>query len=383
MAKLLKRDFLQLADRYDPSRSNVAGWFISEKLDGTRCFWDGGLTRGLPTESVPWASIIDPKTGAKKAKIKPVSTGLWSRYGNPIMAPDWWLNKLPACPLDGELWAGRGKFQLCRSICAGDTPDERFDKIVFAVYSTPPLGAIFSTGQIKNANMACQVDYLTIEAWIRQRLNERGEQFKGVPVPKRCLGDDFKFLTADQPFGKEVAVLSEALENTDASICYLHPQTKLIDIPDAARDQVEVYLQRVLDQGGEGVVIRNPSAIWMPKRHRDVLKYKPFQDAEAVIGGFTSSRETDKGSKHLGKIGALITSYKGKRLELSGLTDAEREFLNPDMTRIAAENPGKDMPAWFQGAHFKVGQTVTFKYRELSDGGIPKEARYWRRRGVE
>jgi hypothetical protein len=102
-----------------------------------------GLTRGLPTEQVPWASVIDPKTGEKKAKIKPVSTGLWSRYGNPIMAPDWWLNQLPCCPLDGELWAGRGKFQLCRSICGGDTPDERFDRIVFAVYSTPPLGAIF------------------------------------------------------------------------------------------------------------------------------------------------------------------------------------------------------------------------------------------------
>ena len=161
-----------------------------------------------PPNRCPGPAIIDPKTGQKKAKIKPVATGLWSRYGNPIMAPDWWLNQLPCCPLDGELWAGRGKFQLCRSICGGDTPDERFDKIVFAVYSTPPLGAIFSTGEIKNANMVCHVDYLTIEAWIRQRLNSRGGRFEGLPVPKRCLGDDFKFLTADQPFGKEVAVLA-------------------------------------------------------------------------------------------------------------------------------------------------------------------------------
>jgi len=29
---------------------------------------------------------------------------------------------------------------------------------------------------------------------------------------------------------------------------------------------------------------------------------------------------------------------------------------------------------------FKRGQQVTFKYRELSDDGIPKEARYWRPR---
>jgi hypothetical protein len=26
---------------------------------------------------------------------------------------------------------------------------------------------------------------------------------------------------------------------------------------------------------------------------------------------------------------------------------------------------------------------VTFKYRELSDDGIPKEARFWRRRDAE
>jgi hypothetical protein len=380
---MARREFLQLADHYDPRKHNVAGWFVSEKLDGTRCFWDGGITRGLPTETVPWASIIDPKTGQKKAKIKPVATGLWSRYGNPIMAPDWWLNQLPCCPLGGELWAGRGKFQLCRSICGGDTPDDRFDQIAFAVYSSPPLAQVFGTGEIKNSNMVCNVDYLTIEQWIRQRLYQKGERFQGVPQPQRCLGDDFRFLQPGQPFGKELSVLNTALDNTPASVCYLHPQTKLIDIPGEATEQAEEYLQRVLDKGGEGVVIRNPEGIWTPKRHRHILKYKPFSDAEARIVGFTSGRETAKGSRLLGKIGALIVDYRGKRLELSGLTDAEREFLIPDMARTATEQPGQDMPAFFQGKSFKVGQTVTFKYRELSDDGIPKEARYWRRRDVE
>ena len=380
---MARREFLQLAEHYNPAKANVAGWYISEKLDGTRCFWDGGLTRGLPTESVPWASIIDPKTGQKKAKIKPLATGLWSRYGNPIMAPDWWLNQLPSCPLDGELWAGRGKFQLCRSICGGDVPDERFDKIVFAVYSTPPLGAIFSTGQIKNANMVCNVDYLAAEAWIRRRLYGREERFEGVPVPKRCLGDDFRFLQPGQPFGKELTVLNKALENTPASICYLHPQTKLIDIPREAGDQVEAYLQRVLDRGGEGVVIRNPEAVWTPRRHRAILKYKPFQDAEARVVGFTSGRETAKGSRLLGMIGALIVDYQGKRLELAGLTDAEREFADPMARDWAANNPGIDAPYWVEGQQFKKGQTVSLKYRELTDDGIPKEARYWRRRDVE
>jgi ATP-dependent DNA ligase len=232
--------------------------------------------------------------------------------------------------------------------------------------------------------MVCHVDYLTIEAWTRQRLNDRGERFEGVPVPKRCLGDHYKFLAADQPFGKEVAVLQEALNNLDPdSPCYLHPQTKLIDIPGEANDQVEAYLQRVLDQGGEGVVIRNPRSIWTPKRHRAILKYKPFQDAEARVVGFTSGRETSKGSRLLGKIGALIVDYQGKRLELAGLTDAEREFADQLARDWATSNPGADAPYWVESRQFKKGQTITFKYRELSDDGIPKEARYWRRRDAE
>ena len=66
---------------------------------------------------------------------------------------------------------------------------------------------------------------------------------------------------------------------------------------------MEQTLEKVLDLGGEGVVVRNPQETWIPKRHRGLLKYKPYQDAEALITGFTSGRRTDKGSKHLGRIG--------------------------------------------------------------------------------
>lgn len=366
----MRREFLQLAHKYVPAKFNVAGWFISEKLDGTRCFWDGGLTRGMGTLDAPWASITDPKTGQPKKKVKPLATGLWSRYGNPIMAPDEFLNSLPCCPLDGELWAGRGKFQLCRSICAGDAPDPRFLKqIEFAVYSSPPLVGIFQTGEIKNSNMHRMIDFLEMEQWVRQRL----DRFDG----------DFRYLPPGSVFQDEVRFLAKMLENSPVSTCYLHRQTKLIDMTNEAAQQVEQYLERVLDMGGEGIILRNPREPWIPKRNRGILKYKPFDDAEGAVVGFTSGRKTDKGSKHLGRIGALILDFDGKRLELSGLTDAEREFETVIASDHAEKNPGKDMPAGIQGKHFKVGQKVTFKYRELSDDGIPKEARYWRRRDVE
>ncbi len=371
-----RREFLQLAEPFKPEKKDrkgnfafrVAGKFISEKLDGTRCFWDGGLSRGCPTQEVPWASVIDPKTGNRKGKIKPFASGLWSRYGNPIMAPDWFLNQLPCCPLDGELWAGRGNFQLCRSICGGDEPDPRFNKIKYAVYSCPPIAAVFGDGQVKNTNMVCEFKWAAIEAWIKCRM----EAFEG----------DFRFLNPGQTFADELKFLAEAIES-QADHCFLHQQTLLPEDETCARDLVELHLDRALAKGGEGVVMRDPAAVWQPKRHNGILKFKPFEDAEGTVTGFTSGRETLKGSRLQGMIGALIVDYQGKRLELSGLTDAERAFQTGEMSVYAAQHSGVDMPEHFQGQVFRKGQTVTFIYRELTDDGIPKEARYHRKRDVE
>jgi hypothetical protein len=49
------------------------------------------------------------------------------------------------------------------------------------------------------------------------------------------------------------------------------------------------------------------------------------------------------------------------------------------MEQHAYENPGQDMPGHFEGKHFKIGDTIEFRYRELSDDGIPKEARFVRK----
>jgi DNA ligase-1 len=182
-----------------------------------------------------------------------------------------------------------------------------------------------------------------------------------------------------ETFADELRFLASALDNGPESKCYLHTQKQLLADETEAKSQAEAFLLDVLEAGGEGVIIRNPAGIWTPKRVAELLKYKPHDDDEGVVVGFTSGRETDKGSKLLGMIGALILNYKGKRLELAGLTDEERQFNDPIETEHARQNPGVDMPEDFQGKHFKVGDVVTFKYRELSDDGVPKEARYFRK----
>jgi hypothetical protein len=113
-------------------------------------------------------------------------------------------------------------------------------------------------------------------------------------------------------------------------------------------------------------MLRNPDGPWLPKRVSSLLKYKPFSDDEGTVVGFTSGRKTDKGSKLLGMIGSLILDYRGKRLELAGLTNEERTFLYDEYSAYAAKFPGQDMPNNFKGKHL----TMT---------GYQKTKRLWRR----
>lgn len=369
---MARREFLQLAQTFkkDKPKMTLAGRLISEKLDGTRCFWDGGISRGVPTVDVPYSSLINPKNGLRKEKVKPFASGLWSRYGNPIMAPDEFLDSLPQTFLDGELWAGRGNFQLCRSICAGDKPDPRFmEQIQFACYSSPGIANVFKDGEIKNSNFHRAISRVKCEAFITKRLAKT----------------DIVLETVNEggTFADEMSHMLQFMDLGSKGRSFVHRQEGLSDDEEEARTEAYAYMDAALAVGAEGAIIRSPGGLWTPKRVNDLYKFKPWEDDEGIITGFTSGRKTDKGSKHLGKIGALILDYKGKRLELSGLTDKEREFETPFESNLAVLSPGKDMLPNTQGKHFKVGQQVTFKYRELSDDGIPKEARYWRKRDVE
>lgn len=359
----MKAEYLMLAQVYDPDKHSVAGSYVSEKLDGTRAYWDGGVSRGARLTDVPWANIWDKK-GGLKANLPEFATGLWSRYGNPIMAPDWFLNQLPCCPLDGELWAGRGAFQDCRSIVSRNEPDERWRDIRFAVFGSPSPGRVYSNRNIKGSNIQLSIDAGAAYGFAMQRL-EAG------------VLEDYKGLPSDATFADEIVFLNGLIDDRDN--VYIHHQRLLSSNEAEAQEQLGIYMNSVVDMGGEGVMLRKSGSFWVPGRTYDLLKVKPFQDDTAVITGFTSGRVTDKGSKHRGRIGALITDYNGQRLELSGMTDKERQFATPEMEKYAYENPGVDMPSHFQGAEIKVGDTVEFRYvGHQTDAGLPKEARFTR-----
>jgi len=357
--------FLQQANTYK-GPENIAGFYASEKLDGVRAFWDGGLSRGQRVGNVPYASKVIVSSGKPKKWLDKEATGLWSRYANPIWAPDFFLNQLPCCMLDGELWLGRGNFQKVTACVKRETPGPEWENIQYKVFGSPNPHMVFSDGHVKSGkNIDMEIRQKEVLVWAGQR----------------DMIEDWKVI--DGNFIHEMAFLNESLSTLPDGPAVLHLQTVLSDDLDLARQQLEDLMEKTLSLGGEGMIVRDPEQVWRPKRASYVLKCKPCEDDEGTIVGFTSGEETDKGSKLLGLIGAVVLEYQGKEFNLSGFTNREREFANDIISSYAAANPGKRMPNEAQGKYFKVGDQITFRYRELTDDKIPKDARYFRKREKE
>jgi len=319
-----------------------SSWLLSEKLDGERAWWDGGVSRGLIT--IPW------RRRAKMDGIEPC-TGLWTGNGNIIHAPDWFLDSLPAgVILDGELWAGRGGFQQVMSAVRKKTPvDWEWRKIKFMVFDAPTCDEIFQTRKI---------DIPTCKMIIRR--------------------DDCVSLFAEQggmwlSGTRTVRESMSLLGQLTVEDCWAPLRYREIGF-DLDKTAEDIYAQ-----GGEGLIIRDPSRGWTPNRVPWIVKVKREQDGEGVIWGFV----TGKG-KYLGMLGSIEVaatlsdqSSQTVVFNLSGFTDEERRLSDSTWAKM---NPGSRLPMEVQALHFARGAVVRFKYRELSNDGVPKEARFDRGR---
>jgi len=356
---MAKREFLLLAHPWDERKYGIGNWFVSEKLDGVRAIWDGGLTRGVPASEVPFANV--EKDG--RYKVPPVATGLWTRYGKVIQAPAWWLDMLPDCPLDGELYAGRGRFQHVTATVKDLEPGPGWGDIRFAVFDSPRLGTVFADGVVA---MGPRTKVLFRD------------------VVQRLRADEVRQYTG--PFERVLSRLRDAEKQNE--VFTLHPQEQLPAVTAQAVARVYERLDEVTAAGGEGLILRAPHSVWLPERSRQMLKVKKWRDAEGTVTGYVWGRRTELGSKLLGLMGALVVrTDEGKRLELSGFTDEERvmlrtgEWASPleDARAAGSLHAGEVVSPEYHNPRFPVGSRVTYRFREFTDGGVPKEARYWRR----
>ncbi|MGE3805913.1 MAG: DNA ligase [Gemmataceae bacterium] len=231
--------------------SDPTGWWLSEKLDGVRAYWDG------------------------KQFI--------SRLGNLFHAPDWFTAGLPDVPLDGELWIDRKKFQRTVSIVRRQDKSELWKELTYVVFDTPSL---------------------------------------------------------EKAFEARIEFVRECLEGKQCAHARPHEQLECHGI-----EHLKKELARLEELGGEGLMLRKPRSRYEAGRSSTLLKVKSFHDAEARV-----IKHVPGAGRHKGRLGALMVEMPdGTTFSVgTGFSDKERE--NPPV----------------------VGSVITYRYQELSDGGVPR-----------
>jgi len=219
---------LMLAEVYRPGLP-LADYWVSEKYDGVRAFWDGRQ--------------------------------LWTRGGERIVAPAWFTTPLPKQPLDGELWAGRGRFAHAVSTARNQTPNDiAWHEMRYMVFDLPAQPGDFTTRLAALRRLLP----ITDAPWV-------------VPVPQ------------------ERATTHEALQ---------------------------ALLDKTVKMGGEGLMLHRGASLYKGERGNDLLKVKPYDDAEARVIEHLPGK--GRHSNRLGALVVETPEGKRFRLG-TGLTDAERE----------------------------------------------------------
>jgi DNA ligase-1 len=182
---------LMLANVYRPG-IDLGTYWLSEKYDGVRGFWDGRrlLTRG----------------------------------GTEVQAPAWFTRGWPTEPMDGELWAGRGRFEETVSTVRQQTPDDRaWRSIRFMVFDLPAHTGVFS------------------------------ERILAYRLLVQAMG---------QPW--VIAVPQEQVSSHEA---------------------LGHRLDEMVRSGGEGLMLHRGDSLYRAVRSDDLLKVKTHEDAEARVLG--------------------------------------------------------------------------------------------------
>ncbi|WP_395707786.1 DNA ligase [Casimicrobium huifangae] len=215
---------------------DVTQYLVSEKFDGVRAVWDGKTLR--------------------------------FRSGRDVPAPAWWLAKLPATPLDGELWLARGKF----------------DELSGIVRTSPPVDADWQ-----------RVNYLIFE----------------LPDEAGALG------TFEQRYSR----IQEVVARAQWASLRVVEQTRVAD-----RTELKRRLDRLVKAGGEGLMLHLANAPYVTGRSDVLLKLKPLLDTEATV-----VRHVPGKGRNAGRLGALeVRTRDGIVFRLgTGFSDAQRDNPPP------------------------------------------------------
>jgi len=216
-----------------PTGIDPAGYLVSEKYDGVRAVWDGRVLR--------------------------------FRSGLTIAAPEAFVERLPAVPLDGELWLGRGRFELLSGLVRRQSPDAAaWRQLRYMVFELPGASGSFASRAQRIAALVRQTGWSQLQA-----------------------------------------VEHEVLDSSQA---------------------LQRRLDEVVAAGGEGLMLHRADAPYETGRSASLLKLKPLHDAEARVIGHVAGRGRHVG--RMGALRVRSASGVAFLLG-TGFSDAERESPPP------------------------------------------------------
>ena len=219
----------------------------------------------------------------------------WSRGGNEYRAPDWFTEGFPDVPMDGELWMGRGRFsELSGAVRRLEPINRSWRQIRFMVFDLPAL---------------------------------------------------------NQPFSERVQAMEGLLQPSPSLFLAIVAQRKATD-----HERLMSALDKVVSEGGEGLMLRRGGSLHATGRSDDLLKVKRYDDAEAVVVAHLAGS-----GKYEGMLGSVrVRRDDGRQFRIgTGFSDEQRENPPP------------------------VGATITYKYYGFTSTGLPRFASFLRVRNDE
>jgi DNA ligase-1 len=215
-----------------------ANYLVSEKFDGVRAIWDGKALR--------------------------------FRSGRTVHAPTWFITKLPAQALDGELWLARGRFDALSGIVRKSEPqDAEWRQIKYMIFELPEAPGTFA---------------------------QRAQRIREVVANTQWA----QLITVEQFRVADRAVLKRKLD-------------------------------AVVRGGGEGLMLHLANAAYVTGRSDVLLKLKPLQDTEAVVIEHVPGKGKYEGM--LGALRVQMPDGK-KFLIGTGFTDSARQHPPPLGTTV-------------------------------------------------
>lgn len=214
------------------------GYLVSEKYDGVRACWDGRSLR--------------------------------FRSGRTVFAPDWFLRRLPAQPLDGELWLGRRRFdELSAIVRTQRAADAGWQALSYLIFELPGAAGSFEQRAAQIESLVSTVGWPTLQAVAQTRVADRGD--------------------------------------------------------------LRSRLDQVVRSGGEGLMLHRADASYLTGRSDALLKLKPQADEEAVVIGLRAGRGRHAG--RMGALQVRTDDDRVFWLG-SGFSDAERADPPPPGSRL-------------------------------------------------